>query len=153
MKIKEKCVYYNPKKDGYYLVLSIDNKMIYGRTSSFRNPGYLDAYMHQINGDIMFKIDNIILDSNNILNYYHTDKELKDFILVKELADNEFDVISIITSTHYKWPATIIDVEKLKNINVADYTAVIKQKELEVSKLTKEIKSLQKDLFNLITGA
>lgn len=150
MKLKEKGIYYIPKKDGYYLVLAIDDKMVYGRTSVFESPSYLDEYMHQINDDIKFKIDNIIIDSNNILNYYHTDKELKDFILVKELTDNEFDVISIITSTHYKWPATIIDIKKLKNINVAYYTTVIKQKELEVNKLTKEIKSLQKDLFNLI---
>lgn len=150
--LKEKCIYYNPKKDGYYLVLAIDNKMIYGRTSTLGNPSYLDMYMHEISGDIQFKIDNIIIDSNNIRNYCHTDKELQGFILIKELTDAEFDVIKIITSTHYKWPATIIDIEKLKNINVTYFTTVIKQKEFEIDKLNKEIKSLQKDLFNLITG-
>lgn len=149
--LKEKCIYYNPIQEGYYLVLSISD-MIYGRRGDFVKTSALEDWINQDGPGLGFKIDDIIININYIRNYYLDDKSLDKFELVRELSDEEFDLIEILTSTHYKWPATIIDIEKLKNINVAYFITVIKQKEFEVSKLNKEIKSLQKDLFNLITG-
>ncbi len=154
--LKEKCIYYNPKKDGYYLVLSIDDKMIYGRTSDLGKPAFLDAYMNPVNDDLKFKIiDIIIINSSNIRNYYHTDKEPQDFILVKELTDLEFNIIEILTTSRYRYKGAIIDVSKrpedIAN-NIEVLIESIKQKESEVEKLKKEIKWAENKLFTSLTN-
>ena len=60
MELKEKCIYYDPSKNGYYLVLHISD-MIYGRQGTVKNPSNLDIVMMQP-GDIKFKIDDITIN-------------------------------------------------------------------------------------------
>lgn len=146
MKIKEKCIYYNPIKDGYYLVLSADSKMIYGRYGEMENPSYLDSYMNQDGTGLRFKIDNIIINSDYWRNYYLDEKELDKFELIKELTDEEFYPVEILTSSRYKYPNIVIDVHNHMN-DVSDIVCTIKNKELEVEKLTKDIRNLEKKLF------
>ena len=88
MKLKEKCIYYNPIKGGYYLVLSVSS-MIFGRYGEMETPNYLDRYMNQDGTGLRFKIDNIIINMEYYRNYYLDDKELNEFELVKELTDEE----------------------------------------------------------------
>lgn len=146
MKIKERCIYYNPVKDGYYLVLSADSKMIYGRYGEMENPSYLDSYMNQDGTGLRFKIDNIIINSDYWRNYYLDEKELDKFELIKELTDEEFYPIEILTSSRNKYPNIVINIHNHMN-DVSDIVYTIKHKELEVEKLTNDISNLEKKLF------
>ena len=145
MKLKEKCIYYNPIKGGYYLVLSVSN-MIYGRYGDMINPNYWDNYMNQDGTGLRFKIDNIIINSEYYRNYYLEDKELDEFELIKELTDEEFYPMELLINSHYKYPAIVIDVHKHMN-DVSDMVYTIKYKKSEVKRLERDICDLEKKLF------
>ena len=145
MKLKEKCIYYNKSKDGYYLVLSVSD-MIYGRYGEMGNPNYLDSYMNQDGTGLMFKIDDIIIHMESYRNYYLDDKELNEFELVRELTDEEFYPMELLIHSHYKYPAIVIDVHKYMN-DVSNTVYTIKYKKSEIEKLEKEVCSLEKKLF------
>ena len=61
MELKEKCIYYNPSKGGYYLVLSISD-MIYGRCGDMINSTNLERWINQDGTGLRFKIDDIIIN-------------------------------------------------------------------------------------------
>lgn len=145
MKLKEKCIYYNPSKDGYYLVLSVSD-MIYGRYGDMATPNYLDEYMNQDGAGLRFKIDNIIINGDYIRNYYLNEKELDKFELAKELTDKEFYLIELLVSSCYKYPSVVIDVNKHKN-NASKIVNTIRRKESKVEKLKKDIGALEKKLY------
>jgi len=145
MKLKEKCIYFNPTKNGYYLVLSISD-MIYGRYGDMANPTFLDSYMNQDGPGLRFKIDHIIINRDSYRNYYLDDRELDDFILVKELTDEEFYPMELIINSRYRYPSIVIDVHK----HMADVSGIvrrIRRRESKVKKLDKDIHDLEKKLF------
>lgn len=145
MKLKEKCIYYNTSKGGYYLVLAVSD-MIYGRYGNIVSPNYLDVYMNQDVTGLIFKIDDIIINSNYYRNYYFDDKELDDFELVKELTYEEFYIMDFLIDSNYKYPSIVIDVHKHMN-DVIDIINAMKCKKSEVKKLVKDIHDLEKKLF------
>lgn len=145
MKLKEKCIYYNPSKDGYYLVLSVSD-MVYGRYGEMGNPNYLDNYMNQDGTGLRFKIDDIIIHMESYRNYYLDDKELAEFEFVKELTDEEFYPMELLIHSHYKYPSIVIDVHKHMS-DVSNMVYTIKYKKSEVEKLEKDICDLEKKLF------
>lgn len=146
MKLKEKCIYYNPLKDGYYLVLSISS-MIFGRYGEVGNPNYLDNYMNQSGSGLRFKIDDIIINMEYCRNYFLDDKELNKFVLVKELTDEEFYPMELLIHSHYRYPEGVIDIHKVMN-NVTGLVSILRKKKSELKKLEKEIGDLEKQLFN-----
>lgn len=151
MKLKEKCIYYNPIQEGYYLVLSISD-MIYGRSGDYIKTSNLEDWINQDGPGLSFKIDDIIINIDYIRNYYLDDKSLDKFELVRELSDEEFDLIEILTFSDYRWPAAIIDIDKIKdNEEVLDLVRTHKQIEEELEHLEKEIKYLEIDLYKAIS--
>jgi hypothetical protein len=144
-KLKEKCIYYNPVTNCYYLVLSISD-MIYGRCGDMINPTYLDVYMNQDGTGLRFKIDDIIINKDYIRNYYLNDKVLDKFELVKELTDEEFYPMELLINSHYKYPSVIIDIHKHMH-DVFDIVKTIRNKKSKVEKLKKDICTLEKKLF------
>lgn len=148
MKLKEKCIYYNPSTEGYYLVLSISD-MIYGRYGDMASPNYLDKYMNQDGTGLRFKIDNIIINGDYIRNYYLDEKDLDKFELAKELTDKEFYLIESLLYSCYKYPSVVIDVNKHKN-NASKIVNTIKRKESKVEKLKKDIGTLEKKLYAFV---
>ena len=151
MKLKEKCIYYNPIQEGYYLVLSISD-MIYGRRGDYVKTSNLEDWINQDGPGLGFKIDDIIINIDYIRNYYLDDKSLDKFELVKELSDEEFDLIEILTYSDYKWPkALIVDINKFKDDEeVLDIVRAHKYREEELEHLKKEIKYLEIDLYRAI---
>ena len=153
MKIKEKCIYYNPVKEGYYLVLSIDNKMIYGRTGGYSKASNLEEWISQDGPGIKFKINDIIINGNFIRNYYLDEKDLEHFELVKELTDKEFYPMDLLINSRYNFPHTLIDItnisdsvlEEAEDIFVAAY-----EKEEQLEQLKKDIGELEKKMFALL---
>ncbi len=151
MKIKEKCIYYNPIQEGYYLVLSIGD-MIYGRRGDFVNTSDLEDWINQDGPGIRFKIDDIIINRDYIRNYYLDEECLDKFELVRELSDEEFYLIEIFTFSDYSWPEALIDINKFKdNEEVLDIVRTHKQIEEELAQLEKEIKYLEIDLYRAIS--
>ena len=148
MKLKEKCIYYNTSKDGYYLVLSVSDR-IYGRYGEMGNPNYMDNYMNQDDTGLKFKIDDIIIHMESYRNYKLDDKELDEFELVKELTDEEFYPMELLIHSHYKYPAIIIDIHKCMN-NVLDIVHTIRSKKYEIDKLEKDVCDLEKKLFMIM---
>ena len=148
MKLKEKCIYYNPSKEGYYLVLSISD-MIYGRYGEMANPSYLDEYMNQDGTGLRFKIDNIIINGDYIRNYYLDEKALDEFELIKELTDKEFCLIESLIGSNYRYPSVIIDVRKHMN-DTSKMVNTIKRKKSKVEKLKKDICNLEKMIFTSV---
>ena len=146
MKLKEKCIYYNPLKGGYYLVLSVSS-MIFGRYGEIESPNYLDNYMNQDGTGLRFKIDNIIINMEYYRNYYIDDKELNEFVLVKELANEEFYPMELLIHSKYRYPDNIIDIHKVMD-NVTDLVSILRKKKSELKELEKEIGDLEKQLFN-----
>lgn len=142
--LKEKCIYYNPKNKGYYLVLDIKD-MIYGRYGEMESPNYLELYMNQEAG-LRFKIDNIVINMEYYRNYQLDDTDINDFVLVKELTDDEFYPMSILINSRYKFPSIVIDVHE-HMVNVKDMVEEIKSKEAELLKLQKEVHDLHKQLY------
>lgn len=145
MKLKEKCIYYDPSKDAYYLVLLVSD-MVYGRYGSMDNPSYLDRYMNQSGTGLRFKIDNIIINMDYWRNYRLDDKELETFQFVKKLTDKEFYPIDLLIHSNYKYPDIIIDVHKHMN-DVYDIVKAIRHKQSEMDKLKNDICKLEKELF------
>lgn len=137
MDIKEKCVYYNNKNGSYYLVLAVQD-MIYGRCGNFSHPSYLDSYMNQETG-LKFKInEQIVINMDYWRNYYLDDKELQNLEYVTKLSDEVFDCIDIICDMNYKISG-LIDFTTIDCPNNLIHN--IKQKEEELLKIEKEIKS------------
>ena len=145
MNLKEKCIYYNPSKAGYYLVLSISD-MIYGRTGDLANPSYLDVYMNQDGPGLRFKIGDIIINGDYIRNYYLDEKEINNFELVKELTDEEFYPMEILINSRYKYPTALIDIPKHTN-DVYHLVETIQHNKAVDVKLQKYIQNLEKQLF------
>ena len=148
--LKEKCIYYNPIQEGYYLVLS-KSDMIYGRRGDYVKTSNLEDWINQDGPGIRFKIDDIIINKDYIRNYYLNEKCLEQFELVRELSDEEFYPIEILICSRYKWPETLIDINKFKdNEEVLDIVRVHRDRERELEKLKKEIYLLEKDLYKTI---
>ena len=140
MKLKEKCIYYNPIQEGYYLVLSIGD-MIYGRSGDYVKTSTLEDWINQKGPGINFKIGDIIIGKDYIRNYYLNEKCLEQFELVRELTDEEFYPIEILTYSDYAWPAALIDIAKIKNNEeVFDIVLAHKQREEELEQLNRERK-------------
>lgn len=144
MKLKERCIYYNTTREGYYLVLSISN-MVYGRYGKMFNPTYLEAYIHQNGTGLKIKIDNIIINRDYIRNYYLNEKELEDFELVKELTDEEFYLIDIFINSNLENIDGLIDIHKDKN--VSKIVKGIRYTKSEVAKLEHNILIMERCLF------
>jgi hypothetical protein len=152
MNLKEKCVYYNPIQEGYYLVLSIDKEMIYGRRGEYVNTSNLEDWINQDGPGVSFKIGDIIIGKDYIRNYYLNEKCLEQFKLIRELTDEEFYPIEILTFSDYRWPAAIIDIDKIKdNEEVFDIVRAHKSIEEELEKLNNEIKYLEVDLYKALS--
>lgn len=152
MNLKEKCVYYNPIQEGYYLVLSIDKEMIYGRRGEYVNTSNLEDWINQDGPEVSFKIGDIIIGKDYIRNYYLNEKCLEQFKLIRELTDEEFYPIEILTFSDYRWPAAIIDIDKIKdNEEVFDIVMAHKSIEEELEKLNNEIKYLEVDLYKALS--
>jgi hypothetical protein len=149
MALKEKCIYYNPIQEGYYLVLSISD-MIYGRRGVYVKTSNLEDWINQDGSGLRFKIDDIIINRDYIRNYYLDDKGLEQLELVRELSDEEFNIIKILTCSRYKWPDIIIDINKPKDKLVKAIIDGVNSRKLEVEKLTTEICNLERGLFNLM---
>lgn len=150
MKLKEKCIYYNPIQEGYYLVLSISD-MIYGRRGDYVKTSALEDWINQDGPGVKFKIGDIIIGKDYIRNYNLDEKCLEQFELVKELTDEEFYPIEILTFSNYGWPAALIDIDNIKdNEGVLDIVRAHKDREKELEKLNKEIKALEIDLYMAI---
>lgn len=145
MELKEKCIYYNPKKQCYYLVLHISD-MIYGRCGDILNPNVWDIVMNQDGTGLRFKIDNIIINGDSIRNYNLDEKDLDGFKLIRELTDEEFYPMELLIGSHYKYPTVIIDVHKHMN-DVSDIVKTLQYKQSEKEKLEKDIRNLEEQLF------
>ena len=151
MKLKEKCIYYNPIQEGYYLVLSISD-MIYGRRGDYVHISNFEDWINQDGPGISFKIDDIIINSDYIRNYYLNEECLDKFELVRELTEEEFYPIEILTYSNYQWPAALIDINKFKdNEEVLNIVRAHKSREEELEQLNREIKYLEVDLYKAIT--
>lgn len=147
--LKEKCIYYNPSSRNYYLVLSVSD-MIYGRTGDLTNPTMLENWIQQDGTGLRFKIDNIIINSNYIRNYYLDDKCLDEFELVKELTDKEFYPIELLSYSRYNYPTTIIDIHKHMN-SVSKIIKALRCKQSKKEKLVKDICDLERKLFTFMS--
>lgn len=145
MKLKEKCIYYNHKKECYYLVICVSD-MIYGRCGDIANSNRLDNWLNQDGKGLMFKIDDIVINSNYIRNYYLDEVELEHMELIKELTDEEFYPMEILILSNYKYPAIIIDVHKHMN-GVIGIVNALKYNESEIEKLKKDRLNLERRLF------
>ena len=145
MKLKEKCIYYNRSKKGYYLIISISD-MVYGRYGDMINPSYMDRYMNQDGTGLRFKIDDIIINRDYIHNYSLDENDLDELEFVKELTDDEFYPIELITNSNFAFPDTVIDVHKHMD-GVSDIIKNLKHKKSEKEKLVKDIRKLELQLF------
>ena len=56
MQLKEKCIYYNPIQEGYYLVLASDKEMFYGRRGEYVKTSVLEDWINQDGSGVKFKI-------------------------------------------------------------------------------------------------
>lgn len=142
--LKEKCIYYNPKNKGYYLVLDVKD-MIYGRYGDMLTPNYLESYMNQETG-LRFRIDNIVINMEYYRNYQLDDSDINDFVLVRELTDEEFYPMEILINSNYKFPTNVIDIHEHMR-DVADLVTEIKSKEEKLLNLKREVHGLHKQLY------
>ena len=150
MKLKEKCIYYNPIQEGYYLVLSVGD-MIYGRRGDLIKTSNLEDWINQDGPGIRFKIGDIIINKDYIRNYYLDEEYLDKFELVRELSDEEFYPIEILTYSNYKWPEALVEIDKIKdNSEIFDIVRAHKDREKELKILNKEIKALEVDLYKAV---
>ena len=149
MELKEKCIYYNPIQEGYYLILSIDNEMVYGRRGDFVKTSNLENWINQDGTGLRFKIDNIIINGDYIRNYELDEKNLDEFEFVKELTDKEFYLVASLIHSHYKYPSIVIDVNKHTK-GASKIVNAIKRKESKVEKLKKDICNLEKKLYTSV---
>ena len=151
MKLKEKCIYYNPMQEGYYLVLSISD-MIYGRRGDFVRTSSIENWINQDGPGVVFKIGDALICRDYIRNYHLHAECLEEFELVRELTDEEFYPMEILIHSHYKLPDTLIDIDKIKdNEEVLDIVRAHKSREEELIRLEKEIKDLEIDLYRAVS--
>jgi hypothetical protein len=149
--LKEKCIYYNPLREGYYLVTSIDNETIYGRRGDYVNTSNLEDWINQAGPGIRFKIDDIIIARDYIINYSLDEEYLEKFELVKELSDEEFSPMEILIHSRYNISEALIDINKIKdNSEVLDIVRAHRDREKELTKLITEIKNLELDLYRAV---
>ena len=149
--LKEKCIYYNPIREGYYLVTSLDNEMIYGRRGDYVNTSNLEDWINQAGPGIRFKIDDIIIARDYIINYALDEVFLEKFELVKELSDEEFSPMEILIHSRCNLSEALIDINKIKdNSEVLDIVRAYRDREKELTKLIKEIKNLELDLYRAV---
>lgn len=149
MKIKEKCIYYNNARNTYYLVLSAkkENGLIYGRYGEILNPSFLDTYLIGANSEgLIFKIGDVTINREHIRNYYFDDKELDSFTFIKELKDYEFNIIETLVSSNYKFPNTVIDVEKYDK-DVDRMLLEIQEDKIKLCEIGQSIRSQERKLF------
>lgn len=152
MKLKEKCIYYNPVQEGYYLVLSIGDDYIFGRRGDFVHTSNLENLINQDGPGVVFKVGEALICRDYIRNYRLDEKCLDKFELVKELTDDEFYPMEILIHSRYKLPDVLIDIDKIKdNEEVIDIVRAHQDREKELKSLTKEIKSLEIDLYRLVS--
>ena len=151
MKLKEKCIYYNPVQSGYYLVLSSDDEMIYGRRGLYADTSFLEYWINRDEPDLGFKIGDIVIYNDYIRNYFHDEKDLDSFEFVRELTSEEFNLIDVLCeSTGYTQPE-IIDIEKaVQNSDVPLLVNIIKEKEAAIEKLKLEIFQIDRDLYKTL---
>lgn len=147
MNMKEKCIYYNPKKDYYYIVLSISD-MIYGRRGYSEEPGFLKYSTSNTSAGLRFKVGNLIFDCENIRNYFFDEDELNDFVFVKELTDGAFSLIEVFSETRVAYPAITISTDESINSTTLGLIEQIKVKEAEKIKIQEELKKLERKLFD-----
>lgn len=149
MKIKEKCIYYNNARKTYYLVLSAkkEDGLIYGICGEILNPSYLDVYLLGANSKgIVFKIGDVTINREHIRNYYFDNKELDSFTFVKELKDYEFNIIDTFVSSNYKFPNTVIDVEKYDK-DVDCMLSKIQENKIKLCEIRQSIRLQERKLF------
>lgn len=149
MKIKEKCIYYNNARNTYYLVLSAkkEDGLIYGICGEILNPSYLDVYLLGANSEgLIFKIGDVTINREHIRNYYFDNKELDSFTFVKELKDYEFNIIETLVSSNYKFPNTVIDVEKYDK-DVDHMLLEIQEDKIKLCEIGQSIRSQERKLF------
>lgn len=146
MKLKEKCIYYNPVQGGYYLALVVDNEMVYGRTGDFAKTSFLENWINQNRHGLSFKIEDIIIHGDYIRNYYLNAEVLEKFELVKELTDKEFYLIESLIDSNYRHSSVIVDVHKHMN-DVSNIVNEIKYKKSEMKKIDNDIHALEKMLL------
>ena len=126
--------------------------MVYGRRGDFVKTSDLEDWINQDGPGVRFKIGDIIIGKNYIRNYNLDEKCLEQFELVRELTEEEFYPIEILTFSNYNWPATLIDIDKIKDDEeVLDIVRAHKDREKELEKLNKEIKTLEIDLYRTIS--
>ena len=151
MKLKEKCIYYNPIQEGYYLVLSISD-MIYGRRGDFVHTSNLENWINQDGPGVVFKIGDALICRDYIRNYHLHEECLEEFELVRELTDEEFYPMEILIHSCYKLPDTLIDIDKIKdNKEVLNIVRAHKSREEELMYMEKEIKDLEIDLYKAVS--
>lgn len=149
MKIKEKCIYYNNARNTYYLVLSAkkEDGLIYGICGEILNPSYLDVYLLGANSNgLVFKIGDVTINREHIRNYYFDNKELDSFTFVKELKDYEFNIIDTFVSSNYKFPNTVIDVEKYDK-DIDCMLSKIQENKIKLCEIRQSIRLQERKLF------
>nr|DAP47775.1 MAG TPA: hypothetical protein [Caudoviricetes sp.] len=149
MKIKEKCIYYNNARKTYYLVLSAkkEDGLIYGIYGETSNPSYLDTYLIGANSKgLVFKIGNITLNREHIRNYYFDDDELNSFTFIKELDCYKYSIIETLVSSNYKFPDTVIDVEKYDK-DVDCILSKIQENKIKLCEIEQSVRLQERKLF------
>lgn len=148
MKLKEKCIYYNPIQEGYYLVFSVDKEMIYGRRGEYVNTSNLEAWINQNGPGVSFKIGDIIIGKDYIRNYYLDEKCLEQFELIKELTDKEFSIIETITYSDFPFPPAVVDVDKLtESTEIELLVRLIRNWKKEKVEIDKKIRTIEEALY------
>ena len=125
--------------------------MVYGRRGIYLETSNLENWINQDGPGLVFKIGDFIICSDYIRNYFLDEKDLVSFELIKELTDEEFSIIEILTYSNYKFPPALIDIDKL--IEQGDINIIcqaVKDREEKITKLKSEIFDLEQDLFNTI---
>ena len=151
MLIKEKWLYYNPIQKGYYLVMSTDEKMVYGIRGVYITTSQLEDWINQDEPDICFKIGEALIFKNYIRNYFLDDEDLKSFEPIKELTDKEFNIIETIAYSDFPFPPTVIDIDELKeSIEVELLVRLACDWKKEKVEIDKKIHTIEEALYHTI---
>ena len=151
MVMKEKCVYYDNNTKCYYLVVSKDDKMIYGRRGDMENPKYLDTYMGSASTDgLKYKInDDIVIYDDYIRNYRLDEKDLENFEFITELSDDEFNLFKVFTFSNFKFPNNTIDL-KPSSSKFKDHIYNITKLKREIDESRNKLNKMTVKLFRLL---
>lgn len=148
MKLKEKCIYYNPIQEGYYLVLSTDDEMVYGRCGIYVNTSALEEWINQNGSDICFKIGEALIFKDYIRNYFLDEEDIKSFEPIKELTDKEFSIIETIAYSDFPFPPAVIDVDELtESTEVELLVRLIRDWKKEKVEIDKKIRTIEEALY------